>query len=107
MYYRLEYPNGVGIFQGCGGVWYELLTPFDKLTVPKYLKNNPQSNTRSWFTEAGFFRFKNDIDLILDYSEKYHWDVSLVTKEHITHILSKGKYQVLESTVEIMISMTV
>lgn len=97
-HYRLEYADGVGVFQKPFG--YIDSDAFQKLRrllyVPKIFEPNP-ANTRSWFTEYGYQKYKDLIEKILYDANKYPYerDLQLIETEEPGEVLLRGKVQIV------------
>lgn len=97
-YYRLEYPDGVGVFQKPIGYIDSLALQKLKrlLYVPKIFQQDPL-NTRSWFTEYGYQKYKALIEEILYDANRYPYcrDLRLIQVEDPGEILMQGKSQII------------
>lgn len=99
MFFRLEYPDGCGIFQKERGyIDSRELRQLERcLCVPKILKSTEKIETRSWFTEYGYHKYKPLIDKILEAANTppYNRDLRLIVSDDPGEILSKGKVQIV------------
>lgn len=99
MYYRLEYPDGKGIFsKGLGYIDDDYLKPLRKgLYVPKIFKKEKIIKTKSWYTEYGYQKYKNVIEAALEGANSYPYKrgLKLITTETVGEIISKGKVQIV------------
>ena len=95
MYYRYEAKkNGqfVGIF--C------VLNPSQRrhfnsiLKEPKWYQNNPDKDTRCWFTEEGFLKYHSIIEKFI--SEIPNFEIRLIKRENVPNIVMKSKIQCIE-----------
>lgn len=102
-YYRLEYPDGVGVFQKPIGYIDSLALQKLKrlLYVPKIFQQDPL-NTRSWFTEYGYHKYKPLIDKILEVANAYPYNRNpqLIVTDDPGEILSKGKVQIVTKKIK-------
>ena len=93
MYYRYEArePNGewIGIFQHMSPdqrrKWY-------CLHIPKYLKEHPDCNSQSWFTEHGYQKWHTKMEETIE-AEFQDLEVRIVIKEMLENVVMKGKTQ--------------
>lgn len=97
VYYRLEYPDGVGPFAKPLGYIDEdgLRYLRHRLYTPKLHWQHPTGipHAKSWFTEHGYQKYKPWIDLALKYGD---WrGLRLITSEQPGSLLMKGKVQVI------------
>lgn len=99
MYYRLEYPDGKGIFsKELGYIDDDYLKPLRRgLHVPKIFKEGKISGTKSWYTEYGYQKYKKAIELVLKEANSYPYNrgLKLITTETVEEIISKGKVQIV------------
>ena len=100
MYYRLEYPDGKGIFsKERGYIDDDYLKPLRRgLHIPKILKERKVTKTKSWYTEYGFQKYKKAIESVLKEANSYPYnrELKLITTDTIGEIISKGKVQIVE-----------
>lgn len=70
------------------------------LREPKWYENNPDVDTKCWFTEEGYKKYHNVMEQIISGSVGYrsmsHIEVKLLTKETLDNIVCKGKIQYIE-----------
>lgn len=99
MYYRLEYPDGKGVFsKERGYIDDDYLKPLRRgLYIPKVLKERKITKTKSWYTEYGYQKYKKAIELILKEANSYPYNrgLKLITTENVGKIISKGKVQIV------------
>lgn len=99
-YYRLEYPDGVGVFRKNTMQMYMESRAFRELLgslyVPKIFEKDP-GKTRSWFTEYGYQKNKNLIDEILLDVKKFSEDrgLRLLVTNNPGKIIMHGKVQIV------------
>ena len=104
MFYRIdgsEYLNGKWTdWDGIGHVliYQEALKAFRGLSVPKCLRTGKYLNTRSWFTEYGWEKYRGQIMLqIAWHGQSIPVKYRVLTAENLPHVIMKGKTQVVEN----------
>lgn len=97
MFYRYEARNKNGEYEGI----FSFFNPSQRryfnrfLREPKWYENNPDVDSRCWFTEEGYEKYHSVIDeLICGAGIK---DVRLLVKETLDNIVCKGKIQCIET----------
>ena len=100
MFYRYEAKNADGIYEGI----FSFFNPdhrrrFNRyLKEPKWYENNPDVDSRCWFTEAGYQKYHHVIDdLIIEAGIR---NVRLLTCDDLPNIVCKGKIQCIERVYE-------
>lgn len=102
MFYRYEAKNKDGQYEGI----FSFFNPSERryfnrfLREPKWYENNPDTDSKCWFTEEGYNKYHNVIDEILSgnvgYRSMSHLEIRLVTKETLDNVVCKGKIQCIE-----------
>lgn len=100
MFYRYEAKNKDGDYEGI----FSFFNPdhrryFNRfLREPKWYENNPDIESRCWFTEAGYQKYHHVIDELI--VEAGIQNMRLLTCEHLPNIVCKGKIQCIERVYE-------
>ncbi|MEG1926731.1 MAG: hypothetical protein RR415_13400 [Ruthenibacterium sp.] len=97
MYYRYEVRRENGCWMGV----FQMLNPSQKRKIgrmlhdPKWYANHPNCNTRCWFTEKGFEKFKGIVDAAI---AELPWkaEVRILRKESLKKIAMRGTIQCIE-----------
>jgi hypothetical protein len=96
MFYRYEAPNKHGQYVGI----FSFFNPDQRryfnrfLKEPKWYANNPDVDSRCWFTEEGYKKYYSIIEeLIVEINIP---EFRLVTTETLDNIVCKGKMQCIE-----------
>lgn len=98
MFYRYEARNENGEYEGI----FTFFNPSERryfnrfLKEPKWYKNNPNVDSRCWFTEEGYNKYHHVIDEIITGYDGFGKEVRLITKEALENIVCKGKIQCIE-----------
>lgn len=70
------------------------------LKEPKWYANNPNVETRCWFTEEGFEKYHHVMEQIISdtvgYRPMNHFEVRVIQKETLNNVVYKGKIQCIE-----------
>lgn len=70
------------------------------LREPKWYENNPDADSRCWFTEEGYNKYRHIIEEIISgdvgYRPMEHIEVRVLIKESLDNIVCKGKIQCIE-----------
>jgi hypothetical protein len=100
MFYRYEAKNANGDYEGI----FSFFNPdhrryFNRfLREPKWYQNNPDIESRCWFTEAGYQKYHSVIDELI--IEAGIADVRLLVCDALPNIVCKGKMQCIERVYE-------
>ena len=102
MFYRYEAINkATGQFEGI----FSFFNPSERryfnrfLKEPKWYENNPNVDSKCWFTEEGFNKYHYIIDEMIESYNQLHYlklEVRLITKETLENVVCKGKMQCIE-----------
>lgn len=98
MFYRYEARNENGEYEGI----FTFFNPSERryfnrfLKEPKWYKNNPNVDSRCWFTEEGYNKYHHVIDEIIAGYNGFRKEVRLITKETLENVVCKGKIQCIE-----------
>lgn len=65
------------------------------LKEPKWYENNPDIESRCWFTEEGYIKYHSVIDELI--SGNRTLEVRLLVKDTLDNIVCKGKIQCIEA----------
>lgn len=93
MFYRYEAKDEEGKYKGI----FAFFDPDQRryfnrfLREPKWYKNNPDTDSRCWFTEEGYNKYHSIIDELI--SENRLAEVKLLKKEKLENVVCKGKIQ--------------
>lgn len=96
MFYRYEAKDDDGQYIGI----FNFLDPDQRryfnrfVKEPKWYKNNPDKDSRCWFTEFGYKKYHAIIDEFI--TEIGNVETRLITIEKINNIGMKGKIQCIE-----------
>lgn len=96
MYYRYEAKTKTGEYKGI----FTVLNPSQRryfnrfVKEPKWYKNNPNTDSRCWFTEEGYDKYHKIMENLI--SELYNVETRLLKVETLNNIVSKGKIQCIE-----------
>lgn len=103
MYYRIE---GSEYLNGKWSDWDEIgqilayeesVKAFRGLTIPKYLKTEKYRNTRFWFTEYGWEKYRGQVLLqIAWHGQSIPIRYRVLTAKNLSNIVMQGKTQVVE-----------
>ena len=99
MFYRYEARNEHGEYEGI----FSFFNPDERryfnrfVKEPKWYKNNPNVNSRCWFTEEGYNKYHHIIDELI--AANGNLDVRLITKDVLDNVACKGKIQCIEKLV--------
>ena len=70
------------------------------LREPRWYENNPDVDSRCWFTEEGYQKYHHIMELIISGNVGYrpmdHLEIRILTKETLDNIACKGKMQYIE-----------
>ena len=98
MYYRIE---GSEYLDGKWTDWdgisqiltcEKTLMAFRGLSIPKCLRTGKYRNTRSWFTECGWEKYRGQVMLqIAWHGQQIPIRYRVLTAENLSHIVMKGK----------------
>ena len=104
MYYRIE---GSEYLEGKWSDWYgigqvlachETAKAFRGVSIPKCLRTGKYRNTRSWFTEYGWNKYRNQImRQVESHSYWINTRIRVLTTENLPHIIMRGKTQAVEN----------
>lgn len=104
MYYRIEgaeFLNGKWTaWDGIGQIltYEETVKAFRGLTMPKCLKTGNYRNTRSWFTEYGWEKYRGQVLLqIAWHGQLIPIRYRVLTAKNLSNIVMQGKTQVVEN----------
>ena len=101
MFYRYEAKHisndkWIGIFQA--------FNPSEKrkwncLYEPKWYRDNPHVESKAWFTEHGYNKWKNKMNAMIEdfhFGNTNGWEFRIVKKENLDNIVMYGKSQVIQ-----------
>lgn len=104
MFYRYEvkHPDKtgdkwVGIFQAFNG--YER-RQWACLTNPVWYNTHPNVNSKAWFTEHGYMKWKNKMDEMIKnfhFGNCENWEFRIITSESLENIVVSGKTQIIQT----------
>lgn len=66
------------------------------LAEPKWYEENPEANSRAWFTEHGFAKWMKKMETMLQEFDKEYYEVRLLTATTLDNLVFEGKTQVIE-----------
>lgn len=70
------------------------------LKEPKWYENNPDVNSKCWFTEEGYNKYHHIMEEIISGNVGYrfmgHLKIRIITKEELDNVVCKGKIQCIE-----------
>lgn len=103
MYFRYEAKHPTATNNKWVGI-FQVFNPDERrqwscLREPKWYQNNPQVNSKAWFTEHGYFKWKNKMSLMI---ENFHfgltdkWEFRLLKKNKLENIVFTGKTQIIQ-----------
>lgn len=100
MFYRYEAKNNEGQYEGiCSFFNPDHQRRLNRaVSVPKWYENNPDTESRCWFTEEGFRKYHQVIDdIIIEADIK---NVRILICDALPNIVCKGKIQCIERVYE-------
>lgn len=96
MYYRYEAKNKngefVGIFQVFNSFQGRYFNRF--LRAPKWYDTHPDVDSKCWFTEEGYQKYRHVIDQMI--KETYKIEARLLTAEKLDNLVVNGKIQCIQ-----------
>lgn len=96
MFYRYEGKNRDGQFVGIFCVFNPSQRRYFNrfLKAPKWYENNPNVNSKCWFTEKGYQKYHKIIDSLI--SELPNLEVRLLKAETLENLAVQGKIQCIQ-----------
>lgn len=104
MFYRYEAKHPVKTGNEWVGI-FQAFNPFERrqwycLTEPKWYKDNPRINSKAWFTEYGYLKWKAKMEKMIQsfhFENKDGWAFRVINAETIENTVFKGKTQVIQT----------
>ena len=96
MFYRYEFLDDSNQWAGIFGLFDPSQRRYFNryLKEPKWYKNNPDKDSRCWFTELGYQKYHGVIEELI--ADAGNAKTRLITAEALKNIAVKGKIQCIE-----------